>query len=172
MDSNVDTCSSLKGPIAREYRQDERNQTQILTDLYSGLDPEGAALMTQIILKDLRPYLYRAPTTSTTRNLRDYNTNSYHVMTLEEAMAMWHWAALDLYRVKGVLNDIMAALDEIPRGTLHIEPLVTRLTELLRNADQEQRAKGSAYEVRQTDAWHILAGKSLRHNRTLYFDSS
>lgn len=92
----------------------------VLTDLFHGLSPAEAAVMAQILLKDLRPILYPPPTTSTTINLRDYNFNSYHEIILEEAFLLWHPEALRVYRVNADVERVLTILDDIPRGKWYL----------------------------------------------------
>lgn len=67
-----------------------RKPREILRDLYRSATPSSAALITQIILKDLRPLLY--PLTGErhyTAQLLQYNSRSVTMLTKEQAM--WAW---------------------------------------------------------------------------------
>ncbi|KZV64398.1 hypothetical protein PENSPDRAFT_656587 [Peniophora sp. CONT] len=62
-----------------------------LARLYSDLPPFDAAVLTQIILKDLRPILYPLGATGTTASLLSYNANAVYMLTLEDALRDWNW---------------------------------------------------------------------------------
>ncbi|VDB87531.1 unnamed protein product [Peniophora sp. CBMAI 1063] len=61
----------------------------VLSRLYSDLPPFDAAVLTQIILKDLRPILYPLPATGTTASLLSYNTNAVYMLSLQDALRDW-----------------------------------------------------------------------------------
>lgn len=53
------------------------------------MSPYEAALLTQIILKDLRPLLYPQLETNTTTALKNYNTKAVKTLMKENAMRAW-----------------------------------------------------------------------------------
>ena len=83
---------------------------QLIAD--SHLSPFESAVITQIILRDLRPLLY--PGTlgmHTTAALKAYNSRSYHILTKWEAMKLWDRALPGAYRARGSFEAACAAWD-------------------------------------------------------------
>ncbi|KAL5513320.1 hypothetical protein ACEPAH_3719 [Sanghuangporus vaninii] len=79
----------------------------ILSDIYRKLGPFEAAILTQIILKDLRPILYPAKNISCSESLLRFNSTAVHMLTLQEAMRIWDPsnALLSCYRVRSTIED-------------------------------------------------------------------
>ncbi|KAH8110838.1 hypothetical protein DFH11DRAFT_1690667 [Phellopilus nigrolimitatus] len=84
-----------------------RSRNDILRDAYSSIGPYEAAVLTQIILKDLRPILYPIWNMTTFEALVEFNTNALHVLSLHEAMRVWDPSCtlLNCYRVQSTLED-------------------------------------------------------------------
>ncbi|KAG8965975.1 hypothetical protein FRC03_012710 [Tulasnella sp. 419] len=103
-----------------------RPQMAIISDLYSTLNPSGAAVMTQIILQDLRPLLYPPPTTRSRANLIGYNSNSFQALTVPAALRLWDPLLPQIFKVRATLEDAfetLATLDSTP-GHLKLGPSV------------------------------------------------
>ncbi|KAG8949876.1 hypothetical protein FRC04_008179 [Tulasnella sp. 424] len=94
-----------------------RSRKQILTDLYRTLTPQGAACMTQIILKDLRPLLYPLPSGRTTSSLLHYNASAFHELTIHETIQIWDPRMLKIYRMRATVDAAAEALDNYVSGT-------------------------------------------------------
>lgn len=90
-------------------------QQFLFRQLYTGLTPRQAAILTQIILKDLRPILYPLPKVSTTAALLKYNSNAYHELQCWEAIKRWHWAMEAVYNVRADLDRAAEAVALLPR---------------------------------------------------------
>lgn len=56
------------------------------------MSPCEAAVLTQIILKDLRPILYPHLENNSTVALKNYNTKAVRTLTKENAMWAWDWS--------------------------------------------------------------------------------
>ncbi|EJD40837.1 hypothetical protein AURDEDRAFT_170030 [Auricularia subglabra TFB-10046 SS5] len=90
-----------------------RTRKAILRSLYKRLSPFEAAVVTQLILRDLRPIIY--PGTSTlhgTAALMDYNSRAYHILTKWEAMKVWHEDLPRAYRARGSWEEACDAWDK------------------------------------------------------------
>ncbi|KAG8894802.1 hypothetical protein FRC00_008421, partial [Tulasnella sp. 408] len=98
-----------------------RPRRQIMADLYRTLTPQGAACMTQIILKDLRPLLYPMPSSRTTSNLLHYNANALHELTIHEAMQIWDPRMLKIYRIRTTVDAAADSFDQLVAGTSQSE---------------------------------------------------
>ncbi|KIO24857.1 hypothetical protein M407DRAFT_25816 [Tulasnella calospora MUT 4182] len=105
--SDVGVVSSAPPPRPRK---------QIIADLYRTLTPQGAACMTQIILKDLRPLLYPMPSSRTTSNLLHYNANALHELTIHEAMHIWDPRMLKIYRIRATVDAAADSFDGLVAG--------------------------------------------------------
>ena len=68
-----------------------RTREAILKSLYNSLNPMESAVVTQIILKDLRPLLYPVPRSAAhyTAALLQYKSNAIGILTKEAAMHAW-----------------------------------------------------------------------------------
>lgn len=73
-----------------EAEREKGKIRDVLAQLYSDLPPFDAAVLTQIILKDLRPILYPLSATGTTASLLSYNANAVYMLTLEDALRDWN----------------------------------------------------------------------------------
>ncbi|PVF99886.1 hypothetical protein CPB86DRAFT_730576 [Serendipita vermifera] len=69
----------------------------ILNDLYTSVNPEEAAFITQVILKDLRPLYYSLTMVHTTYNLLK-EKSKVHEFKLHQAMRVWHPQLPSIYR--------------------------------------------------------------------------
>ncbi|KAJ4000921.1 hypothetical protein F5050DRAFT_1561801, partial [Lentinula boryana] len=78
-----------KKNLSRHSTKSLLTRKDILKSLYRQMIPWEAAVLTQIILKDLRGLLYPLLETDPTAALKDYNTRAVKVMTKENAMFAW-----------------------------------------------------------------------------------
>lgn len=101
-------------PSVRDIKASNKRQT-ICRRLYKGLPPRQAGILTQIILKDLRPILYPMPAMTTTSALLKYNSNAFHELQLWEAIKRWHWAMELVYNVRADLDRACEAVCLLPR---------------------------------------------------------
>lgn len=90
-----------------------RQRKEILDDLFHSLTPFGAACITQIILKDLRPILYPCPATRFGPALQHYNAKSLHELTIFEAMNIWHPQMPRIYRLRATLDAAAEAVEQL-----------------------------------------------------------
>ncbi|KAE9400367.1 hypothetical protein BT96DRAFT_993059 [Gymnopus androsaceus JB14] len=74
---------------SRSSTMEVRKRQDILKSLYRQMSPYEAAVLTQIILKDLRPLLYPQLETNTTTALKNYNTKAVKTLMKENAMRAW-----------------------------------------------------------------------------------
>lgn len=68
-----------------------RSRRQVLQSLYRCLSPTDAAVITQILLKDLRPSMYPLPEEHLhfTSALKQGRSNDVHALTIEDAFRAW-----------------------------------------------------------------------------------
>ncbi|GAA5998995.1 uncharacterized protein JCM10292_003242 [Rhodotorula paludigena] len=92
-----------------------RSVQTILADLITPLSPSDAAVMLQIVLRDLSPLLYPAPSVSAEAALRLYNNASYYEIDLYDAMRLWHPDMQDFYRVVHDLDYVAWETDKALR---------------------------------------------------------
>ncbi|KAJ3968898.1 hypothetical protein EV361DRAFT_829385 [Lentinula raphanica] len=78
-----------KKNLSRASTKSLLTRRDILKSLYRRMIPCEAAVLTQIILKDLRGLLYPQIETDPTAALRDYNTKAVKILTKENAMFAW-----------------------------------------------------------------------------------
>ena len=81
--------------------------------LYRQMSPLEAAVLTQIILKDLRPLLYPQLELDSTTALRDYNTKAVKILIKESAMRAWDLSNRmnKSYRMRWDLDDAARAFE-------------------------------------------------------------
>ena len=98
--------SAFSSPSIRQASR-KRTRQQILQELYKDLQPLDAAIVTQIILKDLRPIIYPVKTTGDIESLINFNTKAIHCMTLTEAFKLWDPSntLVKCYKVRATLED-------------------------------------------------------------------
>ncbi|KAJ3865146.1 hypothetical protein EV359DRAFT_39465, partial [Lentinula novae-zelandiae] len=78
-----------KKTLSRNSTKSLLTRKDILKTLYRQMAPYEAAVLTQIILKDLRGLLYPQIERDPTAALKDYNTKAVKILTKENAM--WAW---------------------------------------------------------------------------------
>ncbi|KAI0080151.1 hypothetical protein K474DRAFT_1704941 [Panus rudis PR-1116 ss-1] len=98
-----------------------RPKIAILKQLYSTLTPFSAALVTQIILQDLRPLLYPLTTTHYSTSLLQHNTRDVKMITKEDAMRAWDPSGrmLRAYRLRATFE---AAAETYDNPALELSP--------------------------------------------------
>ena len=81
--------ASVRAPFS--VTTPRRTREAILTALFACMTPAEGAILTQIILKDLRPLLYPIPRSAThyTAALLRYKSNAVTMLTKEAAMHAW-----------------------------------------------------------------------------------
>ncbi|KAG8836098.1 hypothetical protein FRC17_010031 [Serendipita sp. 399] len=87
-----------------------RLRLNILRDLYAKATPKAANLITQIILKDLRPILEPIGVAHTTLNLLKKNSHLQR-LTLKQSLKAWDRRLPELYRVCASLKEAFNALE-------------------------------------------------------------
>ncbi|OCH96368.1 hypothetical protein OBBRIDRAFT_830240 [Obba rivulosa] len=92
-----------------------RDKQSILSALYARLSPIEAAVVTQIILKDMRPLLYPIPEGAThyTTALRQFNSNAVMPLKRDDAMRIWDPSGRTLfaYRVRTCFEEAALAFE-------------------------------------------------------------
>ena len=72
-----------------------------------------------MILRDLRPLLYRLPAgISSFVALEQYRSNAHHELSIHAALSIWHWAAPQIYHVRNSTGHTLDRCESIPRGVL------------------------------------------------------
>lgn len=95
------------------------SQKDILRRLYMNASPAEAAIITQIILKDLRPLMYALPNVGSSSALLDYNERSFTILEAQHAMRAWHWAMLSIFNVRSTLDAAATACELLHLGENH-----------------------------------------------------
>lgn len=110
----------------------KRSRQAILHDLFQTLPAFDAAVLTQIILKDIRPVIYPIKTTSSVQSLKNFNSNAVHLLTLSEAFRIWDASGTlgKCYRMQATLED---AINLFSAGASDIRPQVGVPIEVRRN---------------------------------------
>ncbi|KAG9037569.1 hypothetical protein FRB95_005151 [Tulasnella sp. JGI-2019a] len=108
-------------------RAQPRSRPTIVRELYTSLTPFGAACMTQIILKDLRPLLYPVAPTRSTINLMHFKSNAIHELTHYEAMSVWDCGMPRIYKNRSSLDVAAGVVDDLSHGTIVVDPFVPTL---------------------------------------------
>jgi DNA ligase 4 len=93
VDELLTELASHSGFSAHVVRHSEnagaRPVRDILARLYRDMPAFEAGVITQIILKDLRPILYPLATTNVSSALLNYNTKAVKMLSLHDAMCNW-----------------------------------------------------------------------------------
>ena len=108
------------GGVANDATDHIGVRARILRKLYLRLSPAEASLVTQIILKDLRPLLYPLPDEAAHYRtaLLKFNNKSIEPLTKWGAMHAWDPSGrmLALYRVRASLEEAAAAYEKLQVG--------------------------------------------------------
>ncbi|KIK60331.1 hypothetical protein GYMLUDRAFT_200426 [Collybiopsis luxurians FD-317 M1] len=99
--------------LSRHLTKEKHTRKSILRTLYRKMSPLEAAVLTQIILKDLRPLLYPQLELDSTTALRDYNTKAVKILIKESAMRAWDLSNRmnKSYRMRWDLDDAAKAFE-------------------------------------------------------------
>ncbi|EMD39194.1 hypothetical protein CERSUDRAFT_122630 [Gelatoporia subvermispora B] len=109
------TCPFSAPATRASHGARPRDRTSILRALYARLSPAEAAVVTQIILKDMRPLLY--PNAAEARHyssaLLEYNSNAVTPLRRDDAMRKWDPSGrmLRAYRVRGFFEEASLAFE-------------------------------------------------------------
>ncbi|KAI0675996.1 hypothetical protein C8Q78DRAFT_1135769 [Trametes maxima] len=107
---------------------DQRSREAVLAELYNSLSPFEGAVVTQIILKDLRPLLYPIPPSAShyTSALLQYKSNAVAMLTKEAAMHAWDPSGRMgvIYRTRANLEDAARAYESSAEGEELPQPTV------------------------------------------------
>ncbi|KAI0955281.1 hypothetical protein AcW1_006907 [Taiwanofungus camphoratus] len=112
------TCAFSASAVRHSSSGKDANRPAhiILRDLYTPLTPDEACIVTQIILKDLRPLLYPLPPDQMhyTASLLRYNSRSAAMLTKYDAMREWDPSGLMLasYRVRASLDEAAVVYEQ------------------------------------------------------------
>lgn len=98
-----------------------RSQLDILQDLYGSLEANQAAVITQIILKDLNPILYPIGITNTTINLLS-NEPPPAKLSLMQSLAAWDSHLPTIYRIHSSVEEAFEFLED--KDKLSLAPKV------------------------------------------------
>jgi DNA ligase 4 len=99
----------------------KRSQLAVLNDLYRTATPDEASLITQIILKDLRPIVSPLKIVHTTTNLLRKKPANVP-LTVWQALKIWHPTLPALYRVYASIPEVFNVLEN---GTsAQLEPIL------------------------------------------------
>jgi DNA ligase-4 len=114
------TCSSLRNTL---HHQNRRSVRQILVALLEGTTPFEAAVIVQVILKDLRPLIYPIASNGTRSSLLDFKSNA--IKPLEVTEAVWAWDPSGTFkRAYAVRATLDAAAEVFEIGHAKTEPIV------------------------------------------------
>jgi len=96
-------------------RTKPRAQLAILREMYKEMAPHEAAVLTQIILQDLRPVLHPLPIVNTTLNLLYAGPKTKKCeLGLYQAMKSWHMEMPRVYRLCANLDEAARAIERGP----------------------------------------------------------
>ncbi|GAA5943753.1 uncharacterized protein JCM15063_005826 [Sporobolomyces koalae] len=91
---------------------------QILFDLLHPLDASQTALMIQLILRDLSPILYPAPSESVSVSLNQYTSTCYDRIDLVRVMHAWDPRMARIHRTVADLDWVAATVEDWIRKSL------------------------------------------------------
>ncbi|KAI0700149.1 hypothetical protein C8T65DRAFT_831678 [Cerioporus squamosus] len=104
-----------------------RSRLAILTTLYHSLSPVECAVVTQIILKDLRPLLYPIPRSANhyTPALLQYNSNAVAMLSKESAMYAWDPSGrlAVIYKSRANLDEAAQTYEQLKPGDAMPDPV-------------------------------------------------
>ena len=118
--SSVHELSSATAP--------RRTREAILTTIYTSLGPAECAVVTQIILKDLRPLLYPVPRSAAhyTAAFIRFNSNAVTMLTKEAAMHAWDPSGRlgMIYKSRAELDEAAQRFEGLRHGGPMPQPVV------------------------------------------------
>ncbi|KAI0358264.1 hypothetical protein OH77DRAFT_1449955 [Trametes cingulata] len=113
---------------ATGHTKTQRSREAVLTELYTSLTPTECAVVTQIILKDLRPLLYPIPRSAShyTSALLDYKSNAVAMLSKEGAMHAWDPSGRMslIFKTRANLEDAALAYEGFASGEGLPQPTV------------------------------------------------
>lgn len=122
------TCAFSADVTRQATRTSRRSREAILTELYTSLSPSESAVVTQIILKDLRPLLYPIPASAShyTSALLEYKSNAVTMLTKEAAMHAWDQSGRMslIFRTRANLEEAATAYEGFASGEGFPQPTV------------------------------------------------
>ena len=105
--------------LSESYPRASRRSTHsILSFLYSTLSPSASSLVTQLLLRDVSPFLHPPPTTLAMSSLLKYDQASIYKLTHWDIMDLWDQTG-DLrktHRLRGNFADALDAIERRERG--------------------------------------------------------
>lgn len=108
------------GTVRQSSTTSRRSREAILTDLYTALTPVECAVVTQIILKDLRPLLYPIPKSAShyASALLQYKSNAVEMLTKAAAMYAWDPSGrmAVIFRARANVEDAANAFERFANG--------------------------------------------------------
>jgi len=121
VDEILDELASKSGytlaSLRAKYRmKPSRTRAAIFRGLFRSLSPEDASVLTQIILKDLKPLLYPLTEFHYTTALTRFNAAAVKMLVKEHAMDVWDPSGMFLrfYRVRADTDEASAFSDQSP----------------------------------------------------------
>ncbi|KAJ3500871.1 hypothetical protein NLJ89_g9598 [Agrocybe chaxingu] len=107
--------------IRSKYLKPRRSRAEIIRSLFRGLSPEDASVLTQIVLKDLRPLMYPLTEFHYGTALTKFNVAAVKMIIKEHAMDIWDPSGVFLrfYRVHASLDEVTAFMDKPPSERTH-----------------------------------------------------
>ncbi|KAI0630766.1 hypothetical protein C8Q77DRAFT_1135097 [Trametes polyzona] len=122
------TCAFSADSTRKSFSGFRRTREAILTELYNSLTPSECAVLTQIILKDLRPLLYPIPRSAShyTSALLEYKSNAVTMLTKEAAMHAWDPSGRMslIFRMRANLEEAALAFESFANGEGLPQPTV------------------------------------------------
>ncbi|GAA5824088.1 hypothetical protein JCM11251_001517 [Rhodosporidiobolus azoricus] len=110
---------------APSYRS--RSILSIISDLLMPLTPPETSLMIQVLLRDLSPLLYPAPSCSGDVALARYNTLAYDQISVQDAMKTWHDGMERLYQAVADLDWCAWQVEEAIRLERRLPAAIPRM---------------------------------------------
>lgn len=110
LDELARLCRFSQLPLSPSDSPPGRSQLTILTDLYNLASPDDAAIITQIVLKDLRPLLHPLEVIHTTRNLLKQRAPS-NPLNVWEAMRIWNPELPRIYKICSNITEAFRVID-------------------------------------------------------------
>jgi DNA ligase-4 len=111
-------------PLRNAYATRTRSSVQqVMADLFENTTPFEAAVLVQVVLKDLRPLIYPLATTDTFASLVNFKSNAIKPLELHQAIKLWDPSGV-MERALSARSSIEAASDVLESGLQDVEPVV------------------------------------------------
>ncbi len=121
-------CAFSADMYRKAAHASRRSREAILSELYTSLTPSESAVVTQIILKDLRPLLYPIPQSAChyTSALLEYKSNAMAMLTKESAMHAWDASGRMslIFKTRANLEEAATAYEGLANGEDFPQPTV------------------------------------------------